>query len=67
MKVHLFGATSSPGCASYTFKYMANQEKEMYLAAAQFISHDFYIDDELARVESVKQAKGLIQGALEIC
>ena len=67
MKVHLFGATSSPGCASYAFKYMANQEKEVYPEAAQFISHDFYVDDGLASVETVEQAKSLIQGAREIC
>ena len=67
MKVHLFGATSSPGCACYAFKYMANQEKEVYPAVAQFMTHDFYVDDGLASVESVEQAKGLIQGAREIC
>ena len=41
MKVHLFGATLSPGYASYAFKYMGNQEKEVYPAAAQFMMHDF--------------------------
>ena len=45
MKVHLFGATSSPGCASYGFKYIANEEKEAYPSAARFITHDFYVDD----------------------
>ena len=49
MKVHLFGATSSPGCASYGLKYTANQKRETYPAAAQFISHDFYLDDRLLR------------------
>ena len=67
MKMYLLGATSSPGCASYAFKYMANQEKEVYPAAAQFISHDFCVDDGLASVETVEQAKSLIQGAREIC
>ena len=46
---------------------MANQEKEVYPAAAQFILHDFYVDDGLASVDSVEQGKGLIQGAREIC
>ncbi|XP_078352316.1 uncharacterized protein LOC144637013 [Oculina patagonica] len=67
MKVHLFGATSSPGCASYGFKHMASQEKEAYPSAAQFITHDFYVDDGLSSVESAEQAKELIQGAREIC
>ena len=67
MKVHLFGATSSPGCASYGLKYMACQEKEAHPLAAQFIMHDFYVDDGLTSVESAQQAKDLIQGAREIC
>ena len=67
MKVHLFGATSSPGCASYGFKHMASQEREAHPPAAQFITHDFYVDDGLASVESAEQAKDLIQGAREIC
>ncbi|XP_078374366.1 uncharacterized protein LOC144657884 [Oculina patagonica] len=67
MKVHLFEATSSTGCASYGFKHMASQEKEAYPSAAQFITHDFYVDDGLSSVESAEQAKELIQGAREIC
>ena len=67
MKVHLFGATSSPGCASYGLKHMASQEKEAFPSAAQFIAHDFYVDDGLASVESAEQAKDLIQGVREIC
>ena len=63
MKVHLFGATSSPGCASYGFK-----EKEAHPPAAQFITHDsFYVDDGLSSVKSTEQAKDLIQGVCEIC
>ena len=67
MKVHLFGATSSPGCASYGLKYIASQEKEAYPSAARFITHDFYVDDGLASVESAEQTKHLIRGAREIC
>ncbi|XP_015772079.1 PREDICTED: uncharacterized protein LOC107350371 [Acropora digitifera] len=67
MKVHLFGATSSPGCASYSLKYMACQEKEAHPLAAQFIMHDFYVDVGLTSVESAQQAKDLIEGAREIC
>ena len=39
----------------------------MYPSAARFITRDFYVDDGLASVESAKQAKDLIQEALEIC
>ena len=67
MKVQLFGATLSPGCASYDLKSMESQEKEAHSSAAQFIMHDFYIDDGLTSVESAQQAKDLIRGAREIC
>ena len=34
---------------------------------ARCITHDFYVDDGLASVESAKQTKDLIWGACEIC
>ena len=46
---------------------MAKREKEVYPAPAQFMTHHFYVDDELGSVQSVEQAEGLIQGAREIC
>ena len=49
-KVHLSGAKSSPGCASYGLKYMPSQEKEPHPSAAQFIMYDFYVDDGLTSV-----------------
>ncbi|XP_068758050.1 uncharacterized protein [Montipora capricornis] len=67
MKVHLFGATSSPGCASYALKHLANQERVTYPTAAHFIIHDFYVDDGLTSVESKEEAKELIEGAREVC
>ena len=62
MKVHLFGATSSPRCASYALKHLANQEKVTYPTAAHFIIHDFYVEDGLTSVESREEAKELIEG-----
>ena len=52
MKVHLFRAASSPGCASYGLTYMTSQEKEAHPSAAQFILHDFHVDDGLISVKS---------------
>ena len=67
MKVHLFGATASPGSASYAIKHLANQERVTYPTAAHFIIHDFYVDDGLTSVESTEEAKALIEGAREVC
>ena len=46
---------------------MANDKRKAYPIAVQFISHDFYVDDRLASLESVEEAVDLVQGAREIC
>ncbi|KAI4904355.1 hypothetical protein NFI96_032399 [Prochilodus magdalenae] len=45
MKVHLFGAVSSPGCANYGLKQLAKEHSLTHPQAAQFIARDFYVDD----------------------
>lgn len=67
MTVHLFGATSSPGCANYALKTSANDEKDLGPEAANFIQKDFYVDDGLKSVESVHDAVNLIKDTKEIC
>ncbi|XP_053376587.1 uncharacterized protein LOC128547590 [Mercenaria mercenaria] len=48
MTVHLFGATSSPGCANFGMKKMASDNEEQFGSdIADFIRHDFYVDDGL--------------------
>ena len=56
MKVHIFGAASSPGCANFGLKYLASQNEKQYPAAAHFIRNYFYVDDGLVSVESVDMA-----------
>jgi hypothetical protein len=53
MAVHLFGAGSSPGCANFALKYLAQQHKVDYPAASAFIENNFYVDDGLTSVSSV--------------
>lgn len=67
MTVHLFGATSSPGCVNYALKTSANDEKDLGPEAANFIQKDFYVDDGLKSVESVHDAVNLIKDTKEIC
>ena len=53
MKVHVFGAASSPGCAKYGLKKAADDgEAEYGTEAAEFIKRDFYVDDGLKSVSS---------------
>ena len=62
LTVHLFGATSSPGCANFALKTTADQYEETSAsAAADFIRRNFYVDDRLKSVPSVEQAKELIK------
>lgn len=67
MRVHLFGAASSPGCANYGMKYLASQNEKNYPAASNFIRNNFYVDDGLISVESVDTAIRLIREAQHIC
>ena len=68
MTVHLFGATSSPGCANYALKTCANDnEEDLGSKAANFIHKDFYVDDGLKSVESVPDTVTLIKDTKETC
>ncbi|XP_026136037.1 uncharacterized protein LOC113113774 [Carassius auratus] len=66
MKVHLFGASSSPGCGNYGLKYLASIERK-YPLAASFIINNFYIDDSLISLESVELAIRLVEEAQARC
>ncbi|XP_067380798.1 uncharacterized protein [Channa argus] len=67
MKVHLFGAASSPGCANYGMKYLPSQNEKEYPAAANFIRKNFYVDDGLISVDSVNTAIHLVREAQSVC
>ena len=68
MTVHLFGATSSPGCANYALKAAAkDNENDLGSATANFVRRDFYVDDGLKSVASVEEAVTLIQNTKEMC
>ena len=52
MTVHLFGAGSSPGCANYGLKKIADDyEEECGPEAANFVRNNFYVDDGLKSVK----------------
>ncbi len=68
MKVHLFGATSSPACAIFGMRRIAFDHKEEFSqAATEFIADDFYMDDGLKSVELVKEATQTVHEAIELC
>ncbi|XP_073718035.1 uncharacterized protein [Misgurnus anguillicaudatus] len=67
MSVHLFGAASSPGCANFCLKYLAQNNKEKHPVASEFVEKNFYVDDGLTSVPTAKEAKELIISAQELC
>ncbi|XP_073728111.1 uncharacterized protein [Misgurnus anguillicaudatus] len=67
MKVHLFGAVSSPGCANYGLRHIANEYSLSHPLGAQFITRDFYVDDGVTSVETVEKAIQLTKEAQELC
>lgn len=68
MKVHLFGAASSPGCANFGLKHLvARGEGKFDQATVKFIQRNFYVDDGLASVDSEAEAIQLVEEARELC
>ncbi|XP_049319056.1 uncharacterized protein LOC125780640 [Astyanax mexicanus] len=68
MKVHLFGAASSPGCANYGLKHIAAEGQGRFSEdTIKFIQRNFYVDDGLSSVSSTGQAIQLVKEARELC
>ncbi|XP_067945160.1 uncharacterized protein [Watersipora subatra] len=67
MKVHLFGAKSSPAVATFGLRQIAHDNKALSSKAAHFICRDFYVDDGLTSVSSEEEAIELITRARQIC
>ena len=57
MAVHLFGAASSPNCANFALKRVAEDHKtEFDLETIQTVGRNFYVDDCLKSVDSNERA-----------
>ncbi|PIK33033.1 hypothetical protein BSL78_30155 [Apostichopus japonicus] len=68
MRVHLFGAGSSPGCANFGLKHVADlYSKTDQEDAKDFLKRNFYVDDGLRSVDKVSNAIKLIEDVTSIC
>ena len=68
MKVHVFGARSSPSVVNFVLKDAADKFRtEENQRAADFIKDDFYVDDGIKSVKSVKEAIAILKDSVEIC
>jgi len=68
MTVHLFGATSSPGCANFALRRAAD-DNELLIGseAADTLRRNFYVDDLLKSVDSVSRAIRLVSAVKKMC
>ena len=68
MKVHLFGAVSSPSCSNYALRLTALSDTDKgNTVAAETILRNFYVDDCLKSVKSTKDAVVLITKLTALC
>ena len=68
MKVHLFGATSSPGCANYGLKKLIiNNQNKFGKEATHFLLDDFNVDDGLTSCKNVAESIQLIKTTRQVC
>ena len=68
MNAHLFGASSSPACANFALKTVADDhEHEHGQEAADFIRRDFYVDDGLKSVPTEAEAIQLAKNTRDLC
>ena len=68
MKVHLFGAVSSPSIANYALRQVAEDNSFKYdEEVIETINSNFYVDDCLKSVATVEQAIKLIRDLRDAC
>ena len=68
MVVHIFGAISSPSCATFALLKTAEDHQNEYPAeVVDTVRQNFYVDDCLKSVSSVEQAAQLYRNLKEMC
>ena len=68
MVAHLFGATSSPSCASFALRKCADDnQKHFSPKAVNTVLNNFYVDDCLVSVGSEEEAVSLYEELCALC
>ena len=68
MTVHLFEASSSPGCFNFALKHTAEDGENAFGArAAETLKKNFYVDDVLKSAPTEKDAIELVQAVKGMC
>ncbi|XP_064624565.1 uncharacterized protein LOC135486033 [Lineus longissimus] len=61
MNVHLFGATSSPSCANYALRRVAQDNDQYPTSVTSTLLRNLYVDDCLKSVKDGKEAVALVK------
>ncbi|KAL7826198.1 hypothetical protein SRHO_G00339360 [Serrasalmus rhombeus] len=68
MKVHLFGAISSPSCANFALQKTAQDNQHNYdKEVIETIQNNFYVDDCLKTADTETHATKLHKGLSDLC
>lgn len=68
MKVHLFGAISSPSCSSYALRKLVEDYKDCFPnKVLNTILHNFYVDDCLTSVHTEEEALHMVKDLIAVC
>lgn len=68
MTVHLFGAVSSPSCASFALRKTAEDNQADFSAAVvQTVKENFYVDDCLKSMGSEEEAITMVKDLMALC
>lgn len=68
MTVHLFGAVSSPSCASYALRRTATDNQSHFSTkTVQAVHQNFYVDDCLMSMSSETEAIQIVKELNALC
>ncbi|XP_072768487.1 uncharacterized protein [Nerophis lumbriciformis] len=68
MKVHLFGAVSSPSCANFALRKTAeDNEAHFPPEVTDTVRHNFYVDDCLRSIPTEQEAVQLVKDLTALC
>lgn len=68
LKVHVFGAVSSPSCANYALRKTAmDNESDFSKAATETVIKDFYVDDMVKSMDDALHASCLVREVRQLC
>ena len=67
MKVHVFGAVSSPSCANFALKRAAQDQSDNFSDVTSTIHRNFYVDDCLFSTSSVQEAVKMTSDLTAVC